>query len=176
MVHCNFVFSFPTFFWISHSSREYLAHIGTEDSQIWFCPRSTGREWDHDSLMGVRTFSASSPGLGGGVIPNPGGAGAGRRRCPGLVRRSRPDRAPLLDIAIASFFCYNCAGVPPRPTGRGYIHVVERGYHLSQRAWITFTLTSVVIIQASKHGGHPCRKHLVIIHATGTKPPAAVSV
>ena len=28
------------------------------------------------------------------------------------MRRSRPDRAPLLDITITSFFCYNCAGVP----------------------------------------------------------------
>ena len=46
------------------------------------------------------------------------GAGAGRRRCPGLSQRPSPDQAPFLNPTIISHFRHNGEG-GPLPTGEG---------------------------------------------------------
>ena len=46
------------------------------------------------------------------------GAGAGRRRCPGLSQRPSPDQAPFLNTTIISLFRHNGEG-GQSPTGEG---------------------------------------------------------
>ena len=46
------------------------------------------------------------------------GAGAGRRRCPGLSQRPSPDQAPFSNTIIISLFRHNGEG-GPSPTGEG---------------------------------------------------------